>query len=165
MIRPPVYCADGTVWIFLTQGKVAEIDGEDSDLVTINWTAAKRKKTWYATGRIDGKPVYLHREIGRRKGIPDDSQVDHKDNCGLSNRRSNLRAANNSQNSCNRSRQSNNTSGFKGVAFCRQTNRWKAYIVIDKKQRWLGRFDTAEEASFAYSQAAIEIHAEFARLA
>lgn len=43
-----------------------------------------------------------------------------------------------------------NTSGYKGVSFRKDTNRWRAYTKINGKQSTIGSFDTAEEASTAF---------------
>ena len=49
----------------------------------------------------------------------------------------------------------NNTSGFKGVAYCIERNKWQAGIAINGKRKSLGRFDTKEQAALAYDAAAI----------
>jgi len=45
----------------------------------------------------------------------------------------------------NRGMPSNNTSGFKGVSFRKNSNRWQASITLKGKRKHLGTFDTAEE--------------------
>lgn len=42
---------------------------------------------------------------------------------------------------------SNNTSGFRGVSYDKTRNKWRAYIKLQYKTRFLGRFDTFEEAA------------------
>lgn len=65
----------------------------------------------------------------------------------------------------NRSRQSNNTSGFIGVSWFKPHGRWMARITFRGVQRFLGYYDTAEDAARARDAAAIELHGiEFARL-
>lgn len=49
---------------------------------------------------------------------------------------------------------SRNKSGFKGVSFCNRTQKWVAQIKDYDRQRFLGRFKTAEEAARAYDSAA-----------
>lgn len=65
------------------------------------------------------------------------------------------------QNQHNRGINKNNSSGFKGVSFHKPTGRWRAYIVIDYKQKSLGIHDTPEEAHKAFCRAADEIHGRF----
>jgi hypothetical protein len=44
---------------------------------------------------------------------------------------------------------STNTSGVTGVTFCNQTGKWKAYIYVNGKNRYQGRYDYFEEAVMA----------------
>lgn len=46
-----------------------------------------------------------------------------------------------------------NTSGIKGVAFHKSTNKWIAYIFLKNKQIYLGLFTTIEEAANARKKA------------
>jgi len=87
--------------------------------------------------------------------------VDHIDRNGLNNAWSNLRAATKSQNAANSSHPITNTTGFKGVSLCK-IGKFRATIRIDGRQKWLGRFSTAEEAARAYRDAAIEKSGEYA---
>ena len=41
---------------------------------------------------------------------------------------------------------SNNTSGFRGVSYDMNRNKWRAYIKLQYKNKHLGRFDTFEDA-------------------
>lgn len=91
--------------------------------------------------------------------------LDHINGIPGDNRIVNLRAASPSQNSCNQRRQSNNSSGFKGVSWYKRDGKWKAHITYRGKGFHLGYFDTAEEAYAAYCAKAKELHGEFARLA
>jgi hypothetical protein len=49
-----------------------------------------------------------------------------------------------------RSLAKNNSSGFKGVAFCKQTRMWQAYIMCDGENKSIGRFPNRIEAALAY---------------
>ena len=157
-----------TIEIELTQGKIALIDDEDWDLVSgYRWHACTtpRHNTWYAqahTRRADGTwtKIKMHRLI---LGLTDPRvHTDHIDGDGLNNRRGNLRACSNSENQRNRGSQANNTSGFKGVSWDKETGKWAANIRVNGKQKRLGRHDTPEEAYQAYCDASIELHGEFA---
>jgi hypothetical protein len=56
--------------------------------------------------------------------------------------------------SINKSLRKDNTSGYKGVT--KDSHNWRAQIQIKGKQKFLGYFDTAEEASEAYENAFME---------
>jgi len=66
------------------------------------------------------------------------------------------------QNSCNRPKSSKNKSGFKGVFWSNQAQRWLAEISANKKQYHLGTFSTPEDAYAAYCEAASILHGEYA---
>ena len=89
-------------------------------------------------------------------------QIDHINGVRSDNRLCNLREANNSQNNMNRPRQSNNTTGYKGVSYHKQTNRFHAVIRARGVTKSLGYHKTAEEAFEEYVKAAKELHGEFA---
>ena len=90
------------------------------------------------------------------------AQTDHRDLCRLNNRRKNLRAASNSQNTANRPLSSLNTSGFKGVR--RSRNKWRSDIRENGIKVSLGTFVNPVDAARAYDAAAIRIFGEFARI-
>lgn len=90
-------------------------------------------------------------------------QIDHVDGNGLNNRWDNLRACSDGQNKRNTKRPKTNTSGFKGVSFFHQRQKWRAYISLDGRQTHLGLFDTLEKARAARTSAATIFHGEFAR--
>lgn len=89
--------------------------------------------------------------------------IDHIDGDRANNIPRNLRSCTRSQNQCNRPRQSNNKSGFKGV-HRHVDGRWYASICIGRKSKFLGLFQTPEDAHSAYVDAAHKIHGEFARI-
>lgn len=148
--------------INLSQGKFAVVDDEDYDRLS------KHKWSYYkspdgcekAVRRAGSRTVYLHREI---LGFPN-SEVDHINLDGLNNTRQNLRLANRSQNAANRRRQSNNSSGYKGVGWKADRRKWRAYITKDNRQIHLGYFDNPREAAVAYNRKALELFGEFSLL-
>lgn len=112
---------------------------------------------------INGKRelIRLHREIiGAKPG----EQVDHINGDSLDNRIENLRICTASENNSNRGNQKNNTSGFRGVTWNKQTQKFRACIWSDRKRFYLGSFDDPIEAAKAYDRKADELHGEFARL-
>lgn len=111
--------------------------------------------TWHLNSRgyvsttISGKRVSMHRLL---LDPPDDKLVDHIDGDPLNNRKDNLRIVDNKGNQQNiRNLPKPSRSGFRGV---RDNNgRWgkkyRAFVIVDKKERSLGSFDDIEEANAA----------------
>lgn len=87
-------------------------------------------------------------------------EVDHRDQVRTNNRWDNLRLATHGQNGTHKGPNKNNKLGIKGVR--REHNRYVANLWKDGKSVAIGRFDTAEEASSAYFEAAESLHGEFA---
>lgn len=91
--------------------------------------------------------------------------VDHRNLIPSDNRWGNLREATPGQNNANCQIRKHNKSGFKGVIWNKQCQRWQARIRKDGKARHLGLFDTPEEAHARYIEAAKALYGEFARAA
>lgn len=90
------------------------------------------------------------------------TEIDHRDGDPANNAIANLRLATRSQNQANRGIQSNNVSGVKGVCWDRRRNRWKVFVGDKRRQIFIGRFKTFEDAVQARLSAALDIHGEFA---
>lgn len=88
-------------------------------------------------------------------------EIDHINGDRTDNRISNLRLATHTQNSLNRGRNSNNTSGFKGVH--RNGSKFRALICHNGTFFHLGMFSDPVEAHAAYVEASLRIHGEFGR--
>lgn len=90
-------------------------------------------------------------------------QIDHINLSKKDNRIANLRECTMSQNKANSALSSNNTSGFKGVAWCKNLKKWRAYLRFSGKRISLGYYHTPSDAHAAYCKAATEYFGEFAR--
>ena len=87
--------------------------------------------------------LYLHRFIlDAEKG----KVVDHINGNKLDNRRCNLRICTVRENVINSKISKNNTSGFPGVSFRKDMNKWRAYLMVNRKQITFGWFDNIEDA-------------------
>lgn len=147
--------------IKLTQDKYALVDNQDYDFLNqwkwhFNSGYAMRRE--YLKGG-KGKSVYLlmHRVI---MNTPRGLETDHINMDKLDNRRQNLRVCTRSQNGTNKNIQSNNTSGYKGVTWRKDRNKWKALIA----GKSIGIFSSKTEAAKAYDGKARELYGEFAKL-
>lgn len=89
-------------------------------------------------------------------GIKQGQVVDHINRVKTDNRLENLRIVTDSQNAHNRR---NAVKGLRGAYF--QQGYWFSQIQLNKKQHYLGSFDTEEEAHAAYCAAAKAHYGEF----
>lgn len=138
-----------------------EIDDEDFEKISkYKWYADKRKNGFIYIKSTDAKRIYLHKLI---LGIPKHSAfcVDHVDRNTCNNKKSNLRKASYTENCINKSIQSNNTSGYRGVYWAAHANKWRAQIEKYGKIFRLGYFSTPESAAKAYNEKAKELFGEF----
>jgi len=138
-----------------------EIDDEDwSKVQRYTWhvTYHHNKKVKAVTTNIKGKSVKLH------KFLTGFSLTDHIDNNPLNNKKSNLRECSQKENTRNFSLSRRNTTGYKGVHWDKNRNKYQAYIQQDGKRKHLGRFENIIDAAQAYNKAALKYYGEFARL-
>jgi len=142
---------------------IALIDSEDFPLI--------KNQKWYlnSNGYVmtrfkQGNKKRVHLTIHSIILGRPDSYIDHEDDNPLNNKKSNLRICTQSQNTANKRKQSNNTSGFKGVSWHKTRSKWRASIRFEYKQYHLGLFKSKGEAAFVYNAAAEKLHGEFARL-
>jgi len=85
-------------------------------------------------------------------------ELDHKNGIRFDNKWLNLREATSAENRQNASLRCDSVSSITGVSWHKQRKKWRAYIVLDQKQRHLGLFSDKIEAGTAYARAKSELH-------
>ena len=153
--------------IILNSGAECIVDEDMFDFLNQwNWYENKGKSMSYVT-RVFWSPflkkrvnVSMHRLV---LGLTDKNiMCDHINKNTLDNRKCNLRPATRSQNMSYRKAKDNGHSKYLGVQKSRKM--WKAEIVHNYKQIYLGTFKTQVEAALAYNKKALELKGEFASL-
>lgn len=151
----------GTCHIPLTQGRFMVVDQMDFEAVSqFSWAWDGK----YPTRNIQ-KPNGLrtmqriHRFL---MGEPEGMEVDHRNRITTDNRRCNLRVATRQEGGRNRGKPKHNTSGYKGVRWDGRLKKWVASLTIDRRTKYLGTFDTPQEAHEAYKSGATKFFGEFA---
>lgn len=137
--------------IELSQGKLATIDISDLEQVnTYKWylTSKGYAETKIRTEQNKRKSVRMHRYILNADPC---YQVDHIDGNPLNNKRSNLRLVTHRQNLQNRHHKK--SSKYPGVSWDWNTHKWKAQITVNRKNLYLGVYQTEEQAYQIYKNA------------
>jgi hypothetical protein len=154
--------------IKLTQNQITIVDDEDYEyLMQWKWHAHKapHDKGWHVLRKEQKngkqKAIWMHRVIMNASSGLD---VDHKDLNGLNNQKNNLRVCKHFQNMQNKAKQSNNTSGYKGVYLNKRNGKWVAQIKLNYKMKNLGEFQNIIDAAKMYDTKAVELFGEFAVL-
>lgn len=87
---------------------------------------------------------------------------DHINRRRYDNRKTNLRLCTQQDNTKNRSKGSNNTSGVIGVSYVKRSQSWCSFINYNKKRIYLGYFKDKLDAIIARLMAEVEYLGEFA---
>lgn len=151
----------------LTKGFVVLVDEEDYARINqFTWyynsgyamrAPSRNKGLRYKKCKPQNPERLMHRMI---LGVH--QEVDHINGNRLDNRKENLRPVTRQQNSFNRVGRVGRK--FKGVCWHKQHKAWRAYIVLNGKQKHLGLFDNREQAAVKYNEAAKMLYGEFARV-
>ena len=154
------YKIDGNIVIGLTfnTNKEFYVDTKNFDRIkNICWCEINQNGFSRLLGRdiIAGKNVLMHQFLGF-------TNYDHIDHNELNNLESNLRPATSSENSQNRGKQSNNTSGVIGVSWDKNAQKWIARIKLQQHSMYLGGFVNKDDAITARLQAEAKYFREFA---
>lgn len=131
--------------------------------VTIGRPAGCYDSKGYGVITINGKIYKSHRLIFlyHHGYIPE--YIDHIDGNIKNNSIENLRPCSKSENSCNRGKQSNNTSGIKGVTYNKKLKKWRAQCGKNGKNYYLGVFDDIKDAELTVKSFRDTIHDVFSR--
>ena len=142
---------------------VNEDDSNDIKMLSTRYTPKWFQVTIQDRGdykviRLNKKNVSLHRlnYHAHNKGfdlfdVSNDNIIDHIDGNPANNNISNLRVVTAQQNMFNRHT-------AKGYSWCKTANKYVAQIMLDSKTKYLGLFDTEEEAHNAYLEAKKKYH-------
>ncbi len=145
----------------ISHGKTMQID--PGDLPILDGCKVSVYANGYAVAPHRGGPpgVLVSRLImGLGKG--DKRQVDHINHDLLDNRRENLRIVTQSQNQWNLRKKCTNTSGHKGVYWNCSKSKWQVGIYVNRRNIFIGRFDSLQDAVVAREAAAKLHHGEYA---
>lgn len=125
------------------------------------------KFVWYLNGEypsrkqtVNGKikVIRLHRFI-----LGKDTLIDHINNNPLDNRKDNLRVCTFQENTFNQKKAVNNTSGYKGVWFSKQRNKWTSTVRRSGERFYLGYFNDPLSCARAYDLKAKELFGDYAK--
>lgn len=147
-----------TKQIELTQGLFALVDDHLYDwLNQWRWYSNKGRNTYYALrngsslNNNEPSSIGMHREI---LGLShhDGCVVDHINQDGLDNQRSNLRVVSNTENIRNHKLFNTSKTGHTGVTWNDNANKWHARIHVNYKYIHLGYFSCINDAIEARKQ-------------
>lgn len=113
---------------------------------------------------IAGQRYYAHRLIFKLFNNEEPEFLDHMDGDRANNRYDNLRPATRSQNMHNRKRNTDNTSGVKGVSWAKRAKKWYAYGWVNNKQYNLGYYEDLSAAASAVHKFRKQNHGAYARM-
>lgn len=145
----------------LSRGKVALVD--DADYEWLNqwkWYANQYGRTFYAVRSVrreDGSwtTQYMHALIA---GTPAGFETAHINGDGLDNRRSNLLSGTTAANQHGfRRRDRRNKSGFRGVSWNKEMQKWQVHMQHEGHRIYLGLFKVKENAASAFDIKAREL--------
>ena len=164
----------------LTQDEVRKLFDYDPETGEVRWKVERyRKHPGDIAGcvyTVDGKRYkrvsvsvnyrryLLHRIIWLWvTGCWPIDELDHIDGDATNNRWANLREANRHQNGKNISAKVNSLIGINGVSFDKKRGNYRARIMVDRKDIYLGNFASIEEATRVRQVASKKYFGSFAR--
>ena len=117
----------------------------------------------YKKVSLNNKTKEVHRLVGLAfiENPENKKCIDHIDTDTNNNNISNLRWSTSGENSCNASISKRNTSGIKGLNWCKKSNKWRSRIYYKGKEYYLGEFVDKNEAIKIRQLKANELFGEF----
>lgn len=134
-------------------------DIEDYELIKDYCWCEHIKTNGYHT--LEAWSVELQRVV-RMTEVLGCKHHDHRNRNPLDNRRGNLRKSTQEENTRNKSKQSNNSSGVSGVGWMARLQKWRARITYNEQKIYLGVFESKKDAIIARLKAEKEYFGEFA---
>lgn len=137
-------------------------DLEDYKIIKQHYWIIPNRSDKYVISENKTKRIYMHRFV---MGLGDYDKiivVDHINHDKSDNRKKNLRICTQSENSKNVKARKNNTSGYIGVSWDKNRNKWHSQITFNRKCINLGRFENIEDAIAARKEAEKKYFGEFA---
>jgi hypothetical protein len=113
----------------------------------------------YRQGEIFDKGYLAHRVAWAiHYGEWPKGEIDHINGIRDDNRIKNLRDVSRIENGQNLRLKKNNSSGYCGVSFHKQTGKWRARVKCNWKEIHLGLFDTPEKANEVVNEARVNLN-------
>lgn len=125
--------------------------------------AGNINKGGYRNVQVDGKQYYIHRLIYLYHHGYMPKYIDHKNGKYIGDYIWNLRECTAIQNIANSVLGKNNTSGFKGVGWCKSVGKWYAKITFCGKVHYLGYYEDPSVAGKIVDDKRKELHGKFYR--
>ena len=123
-----------------------------------------KQKNGYFITQVFKRFYYVHRLIFMMHHGYMPKTVDHIDGNPSNNKIENLRSCSQSQNACNKTKQINNSSGYKNVYWASRHKRWVACVNYKGKKHIFGTFKNLDDAVLAAKTGRARIHGEFAKM-
>lgn len=149
----------------ITQKRLKEVLNYDHESGIFTWAIYKKcvakgsvagsiKTTGYLAIGIDYKNYSAHRLAWLYVyGHLPNKSLDHIDKCKTNNAIKNLRECSYSENSLNIDKSKRNSTGYLGVSYRPERDKYQTQLCVGGKRMHLGYYDSAEKASQAYLKA------------
>ena len=134
------------------------IDNEDYELIK-NYCWNIDAHGYAVTRCKDGKFIKMHRLITNAQI---DDVVDHIDRNRSNNTKNNLRITDAKGNAINHSIRHSNNSGISGVTWYDTNQKWRAFVILDGKNKYVYYGNSKEEAIIARLQAEAKYYGDLA---